>query len=246
MDRMLYLAMSAAKNTLQAQTVNSHNLANVSTTGFRADLSQFRSMPVFGEIYASRVYALQERPGTDMKNGSVNYTGNELDVAINGDGWFAVLADDGTEVYSRAGDLHISSTGILENGAGLPVLGNAGPISVPPAEKIELGADGTITIRPVGQDQKTLATLDRIKLVNPSEQDLYKGTDGQFRLKDGSTAAPDAGVRLITGALENSNVNMVEALVDMITLSRQMELNVKAMSTAEENDQSAIQLLRFN
>lgn len=246
MDRMLYLSMTAAKNTLQAQAVNSHNLANVSTTGFRADLSQFRSMPVLGEGYASRVYALEERPGIDFSHGRIDYTGNNLDVAINGDGWIAISMPDGTEAYSRAGDLRIASTGLLENGSGYPVLGNAGPISIPPADKVEIGVDGTISIRPSGQDEKTLSTIDRIKLVNPATDLLYKGIDGQFRLKDGSAAIADANVKIVAGALETSNVNMVEALVDMINLARQFEMNIKAMRSVEENDRAAAQLLRFS
>ncbi len=245
MDRMLYLAMSAAKNTLQAQTVNSHNLANTGTTGFRADLSQFRSMPVFGPGHPSRVYALQERPGIDFDHGHIDYTSNELDVAVKGEGWLAILGPDGTEAYTRAGDLHLTDTGLLENGAGYPVLGNAGPISIPPTDKIEIAVDGTISIRSAGQDEKTLAIVDRIKLVNPGNENLYKGADGLLRLKDGSVAAADASVGIISGAIESSNVNMIEALVDMISLARQFEMNINAMKTVEENDQSAAQLLRM-
>lgn len=245
MDRILYLAMSAAKNTLQAQAVNSHNLANISTPGFRADLSQFRSMPVDGDGHGSRVYALQERPGVDFSYGSMDYTGNELDIAVNGHGWFAIMLPDGTEGYSRAGDLRITATGILANGAGYPILGNAGPITLTPADKIEIAVDGTISIRPTGQDEKTITVLDRIKLVNPPDDSLYKGMDGQFRMKDGSAAVPDASIRLVPGALEMSNVSMVEGLVDMISLARQFEMSIKAMETAEANDQSAQTLLRF-
>ena len=245
MDRALYLSMTAASNTLQAQAVNSHNLANASTTGFRADLSQFRSMPVFGDGYASRVYALVERPGIDFSEGSINYSGNELDIAISGNGMIAIQMPDGSEAYTRAGDLHITSTGLLENGAGYLVLGNAGPISMPQAEKIEIAADGTITIRPVGQDEKTLAIIDRIKLVNPDKESLYKAADGQFRIKDGSLAVADASVRIIPGALESSNVNMVEALVNMISLARQFEMHIKVMRSVEENDRVGTGILRL-
>ena len=186
MDRMLYLAMTAAKNTLQSQATNSHNLANVNTSGFRADLAQFRSIPVIGEGLDTRVYALQERPGVDHSVGSIHHTGNALDIAINGEGMFAVMMPDGTEAYTRAGDLRISDTGLLENGAGYQVLGNGGPILIPQNNKLEIASDGTITIRPAGQDEKTLATVDRIKLVNPDLEQLYKGQDGQFHMKDGS------------------------------------------------------------
>jgi flagellar basal-body rod protein FlgF len=245
-DRMLYLSMTAAKNTMQAQTVNSHNLANVSTAGFRADLSRFVSMPLNGAGFDSRIYALQETPGVNFAPGAVQQTGNPLDMAIDGEGFMAILLPDGTEGYTRAGNLRVSSTGMLETGGGYAVMGNGGPIFIPPAENIEIGGDGTITIRPVGQDEKTLATVNRIKLVNPDTANLQKTEDGQLRMKDGTTASSDASVKVTSGAMETSNVNMVEALVDMISLARQFEMNIKAMQTAKENDESAAQMLRIN
>ncbi len=245
MDRMLYMSMTAAKNTMQAQAVNSHNLANVSTTGFRADLSRFTSMPINGTGFDSRIYALQETPGVNFEAGALQQTGNPLDIAIEGKGMMAIMLPDGSEAYTRAGDLRISSTGMLETGAGYPVMGNGGPVVIPPAQNIEVGSDGTITIRPVGQDEKTLATVNRIKLVNPPVELLQKTNDGQLKLKDGANVEPDASVRVISGALESSNVNMVEALVDMISLARQFEMNIKAMQTAKENDESAAQMLRL-
>lgn len=245
MDRMLYLAMTAAKNILQAQAVNSHNLANVNTSGFRADLSQFISVPVAGKGFASRVYAVQDQPGTDFSHGRIDHTGNNLDIVVNGNGWIAIQMPDGSEAYTRAGDLRVSSTGLLENGAGYPVTGNSGPVSIPLADKIEIGGDGTISIHPTGQDEKTLSTIDRIKLVNPPIESLYKGKDGQFRLKDGGVAEADSSVHIVSGALESSNVNTVAALVDMIDLARQFEMSVKAMRSVEENDRTATQLLRL-
>lgn len=238
MDRMLYLAMTSAKQTMLAQSVNSNNLANATTTGFKQDLEQFRSMPVYGPGMPSRVYAMSERPATDFAAGSFNTTGRSLDMAVNGDGWLAVQAADGNEAYTRAGDLRIDATGTLTTGAGHPVIGNnGGPIVVPPAEAIEIGADGTISIRPVGQASNTLAEVDRIKLVNPNPDDLTKGEDGLIRLKPGRDPAPaDAAVQLVSGALEGSNVNTVEAMVKMIELQRQYEMQVKMMKTAKEND----------
>ena len=229
MDRMLYLAMSAASNVMTAQAVNSHNLANVNTTGFKADLSQVRSMPVFGEVHPSRVYALAERPGINLDQGTVQHTGRDLDIAVNGNGWIVVQADDGTEAMTRAGDLRVSSTGLLENGAGRLVLGDGGPITMPPFTKIDIGSDGTITIRPAGQDEKTLATIGRIKLVNPPAEDLVKGQDGLFRLRDGSQPLPDASV-----------------LIKMIELSRKFEMHMKAMSTVQQNDEVATSMLNMN
>lgn len=240
---MLYLSMSGAKNTLIAQAVNSHNLANASTTGFREDLSQFRSMPVFGEVHPSRVYAMEERPSANFNHGSITHTGNDLDVAIDDQGWFAVQSFDGTEAYTRRGDFRINTLGLLENGAGQLVLGDGGPIAVPPSQEIEIAVDGTISIRPVGQDERTLATVARLRLVNPPVEELEKGEDGLFRLKDGNNAAPDAFVRVTAGSLETSNVNMIKSMVKMIELARQFEMDLKAMATVKENDEVATRML---
>ena len=246
MDRMLYLSMAAARNTMQAQAVNSHNLANVNTAGFRADLSRFINMPLSGEGFDSRIYSLQETPGVNFAQGTIQQTGNPLDISIEGEGMLAIMLANGTEGYTRGGDLRINSAGMLETGAGYQVMGNGGPIIVPPAEKIEIGSDGTITIRPVGQDEKTLATVNRIKLVNPDVADLVKTEDGQLRHRDGLVVPPDASVRVTAGALESSNVNMVEALVNMISLARQYEMNIKTMQTVKENDESAARMLRIS
>lgn len=245
MDRMLYVAMSGAKQIMLAQAVNNNNLANVGTSGFRADLDAFRSMPVFGPGYPSRVYAMTERPGADMSAGSFTTTGRELDVAVNGQGWIAVQAPDGSEAYSRAGDLRVSVNGQLETGAGRPVLGNGGPIAVPPFEKLEIGADGTISILPVGQAPNALAVVDRIKLVNPPSRDMEKGVDGLMRVKGRGDVPPDASVSLANGVLESSNVNAVEAMVKMIELSRHYETQIKMMGIAKENDVAVTQLMRM-
>lgn len=247
MDRMLYLAMTGAKQTMVSQAVNTNNLANVSTTGFKADLEQFRSMPVFGPGMPSRVYAMAESPATDLTNGTFRTTGRELDVAIQGDGWIAVQAPDGTEAYTRAGDLHIDGSGLLTTGTGLPVIGtNGGPILVPENEKFEVGIDGTISVRPVGQAASALAEIDRIKLVNPPLETLSKAEYGLMVMEDGEAAPPDANIRIMSGMLETSNVNAVESMVNMIELSRQYEMQVKMMKTAEENDASATQMMRMS
>ncbi len=244
MDRMLYVAMSGAKETLLAQGVNNNNLANVSTTGFRADLQQFRSMPVFGNGHPTRVYAMSENPATDYSGGSVVRTDRDLDVAINGDGWIAVQAKDGTEAYTRAGDLRTDVNGMLTTGTGLPVMGDGGPIAIPPAEKVIIAADGTISIRPNGANPDELAVVERIKLVNPDLQDMEKGVDGLIRTTNGEPAEADATVRLTQGAVEGSNVNTAEALTDMIELSRRYEFQVKMMKTADENAEKSAAIMR--
>jgi flagellar basal-body rod protein FlgF len=246
MDRMLYLAMTGAKQTMVSQAVNTNNLANVSTTGFKADLEQFRSMPVYGPGMPSRVYAMTESPATDLSSGTFRTTGRDLDVAIQGNGWIAVQAADGSEAFTRAGDLHVDGSGLLTTGTGLPVIGtNGGPILVPQNEKFEIGIDGTISVRPVGQAASTLAEVDRIKLVNPQPESMRKNENGLMELEDGQSAAPDATIRIMSGVLETSNVNAVESMVNMIELSRQYEMQVKMMKTAEENDASVTQMMRL-
>ena len=246
MDRMIYLAMSAAQQMMNGQALAAHNLANANTVGFKADFEAARSMPVYGNGLPTRAYAMLERPGTSFAPGSIETTGNDLDIAINGDGYLAVQAPDGSEAYSRAGDLQLNVNGQLRTGAGRPVLGNGGPIALPPSESITIGVDGTISIRPVGQEASTLAQVDRIRLVNPDVTQLRKGADGLFRLADQSNAPPDAAVRVTTGALERSNVNSVAEMVQLITNSRQYEMAVKAMSTAQQIDTAGAKLLSLS
>ena len=244
MDDMLYVAMSGAKETLIAQGNASNNLANASTTGFLADLNQFRSMPVFGNGHPTRVFAMDERPVTDFSFGAVQHTGRDLDIALKDGGWLAVQAKDGGEAYSRRGDLQVDENGLLKTGNDLPVMGNGGPIAIPPFEKIEIGVDGTVSIRPLGATGEQLAVVDRIKLVAPQYDAMKKGEDGLFRLKEGGEADADPAQRVVGGALNASNVNVVNEMVDMIELSRRFELQVKMMRTAEEDADAAAALLK--
>ena len=236
MDRMLFISMNAAQQTMLAQATNANNLANVNTTGFRADLEQFRSMPVFGEGLPTRVYSMTERPATDYQQGSVQSTGRELDISVQGEGFIAVMGKDGREGYTRAGDMHVTELGQLVTGTGLPVMGEGGPIAIPPAEKIDIGADGTISVRPIGGAENELAVIDRIKLVKP----------GLMRMADGTEAPLDATVKVASGTIEGSNVNAVGALVNMIELQRKYEMQVKMMSTAEENSAASARMLQLN
>jgi flagellar basal-body rod protein FlgF len=244
MDRMLYLAMTGAKHTLQAQQHNNHNLANANTPGFRADLDSFLSAPVQGPGLPSRVYSQETSVGSDFSQGTMLSTGRDLDIAVNGEGWIAVQAEDGTEAYTRRGDLHINPVGLLETGSGELVLGNAGPIAIPPAQKLTIGSDGTISIVPLGQDANTLAVVDRIRLVKPEAQQVVKGEDGLFRHRDGNPAEPDAAVQISSGTLEGSNVNTVDALVKMIDHARSYEAYIKLIAAAKQNDETSSQLLR--
>jgi len=245
MDRSLYIAMSGAKQTLSAQTANANNLANAQTTGFKSDWEQFRSMPVFGAGFPTRVYAMTERPGTDFSSGPMQTTGRELDVAINGDGYFAVQGADGKEAYTRAGDLRISPEGLLQTGTGLQVIGQGGPISIPPAQKLEIGADGTISIIPLGSNATAIAVVDRIKMVKPAADNVEKLTDGLLHVKDGQPQAASADVRLVQGALEGSNVNAIYALVEMIELAKNFELQTKVMKSTDENSGVSAKLMQM-
>jgi flagellar basal-body rod protein FlgF len=245
MDRSLYIAMSGAKENLLAQGLNANNLANVNSDGFKADLEQARSMPVFGPGFPSRAYAMTERPATDFKAGGFKTTGRDLDVAIQGQGWIAVQSKDGSEAYTRTGDLQTTPDGRLLTGDGLPVLSADGPIVLPPYQKIEVGEDGTISVIPLGDLPPGVAAVNQIKLVNPPLDQLEKGLDGLMRVRGGGPQAGSADVKLVSGALESSNVNPVESMVHMIELQRQFELNIKMMKTLEDTEASGSQIMKL-
>lgn len=244
MDRFIYVAMTGASESLRMQATNGHNLANASTTGFRADLALFQARQVVGGGFESRAYATAVGAGWNPQVGAVQSSGRPLDVAVDGSGWIAVQARDGREAYTRAGDLRVNADGLLTSGAGHPVLGDGGPIILPTYSSIGIGVDGSVSIVPQGQGPETVAQVARIRLVDPPAADLVKGDDGLFRMRDGSEAPASAGVRLVPGSLETSNVNVADALVTMIELGRRFEFAVKAMRTAEENGAAASQLLR--
>jgi flagellar basal-body rod protein FlgF len=245
MDRAIYIAMNGAKQILTAQASNANNLANVNTAGFKTDLEQFRSQPVFGPVYPSRVYAMDERPGVNMAAGRLQTTGRDLDVAVNGEGWISVNDKNGKEAYTRAGDLHVTQQGQLVTETGLQVIGNNGPIALPPYQKLEIGADGTVSIIPQGGNATVMAAVDQIKLVNPAKDQLMKGEDGLIRVKTGQPADPAPAVKLVTGVLEGSNVSAVEEMVQMIDLQRQYELQIKLMKSVDDNGAAGSQLLKL-
>jgi len=244
MDKSLYVAMTGAKELLQAQAVNNYNLANASTTGFKANLSAFQSQAVAGTGYASRVYATDATTGWDSSEGSITATGRPLDIAIQGQGFIAVQGPDGQEAYTRNGDLHLSPDGVLETSAGQPVLGDSGPITLPPSESVKIADDGTVSVVPLGATPGTVAAVGRIKLVNPPAASLVRESGGLFQLAAGDTAPADASVKVAAGALESSNVDLASAMVNMIDLARSFDLQVKAMQTADTNAQSSSQLLQ--
>jgi flagellar basal-body rod protein FlgF len=238
MDRLIYLAMAGAKATMQRQDVLAHNLANASTTGFRAEMQAFRAVPVRGDGASTRVYALESTVGYDERAGPVQTTGRALDVAAQGKAWLAVQALDGTEAYTRAGSLQVSAEGQLVTPSGLPVLGDGGPIAVPAGATLEVASDGTISAS-TGRGRPQ--PVGRLKLVTP-DAPMDRGEDGLFRAADGELPA-DAAARLQSGALEGSNVSPVETMVAMIAAARQFEQQMKVLQGAEQREQGAAKLL---
>ena len=238
MDRLIYLAMSGAKATMQRQETLANNLANVSTVGFRAELAAFRAVPVEGSGASTRVYSLESTPGYDATPGQVAATGRNLDVAMKGASWLAVQGLDGTEAYTRGGSLDINADGNLVTTSGLTVLGDGGPIQVPPDTQVGIAADGTVS----ATDTNGRSTsIGKLKLVTP-EAPLTRGVDGLFRAGGGVLSA-DPLARVQDGALEGSNVSAVETMVAMIAAARQFEAQMKSLSNAEGNDKAASQLL---
>lgn len=246
MDRLIYIAMTGAKHTLDQQASTTNNLANATTSGFRAELNAFRAIPVQGEGGATRSFVVDSTTGADFRPGPIQQTGRDLDVAVQGDGWFAVQPEDGSEAYTRNGSLQISENGVLQTRNGLNVVGDGGPISIPPDTHINVAKDGTVSAVPAGTKPGAGQVLGRIKLVNPAEVKLVRGNDGLFRTPDGNPAEADAKVSLIGGALEGSNVNVVNEMVTMISLARQFEMQMKMLQNAESNAQRASQLLTLN
>ena len=238
MDRLIYTALSGAKATLQRQDLLANNLANVSTTGFRAEMQAFRAVPVRGDGASTRAFAAETSVGMDMRPGPIQTTGRALDVAAQGNAWFAVQAFDGTEGYTRAGSFQVSAEGQLVTPSGLPVLGDGGPINLPLNAQIDVAADGSITAT-VGNGRPQQA--GRLKLVTP-EGGMSRGDDGLFRSDQGELPA-DATARVQPGALEGSNVSAIETMVAMISAARQFEQQMKALKGAEEREQGAAKLL---
>lgn len=246
MDRALYVGMTGAIATMQAQTANSHNLANAGTVGFRAELAAAQSVNVDGAGFQSRVNSKLADNGWDSQQGSIMQTGGQLDVAMKGDNWLAVQAPDGSEAYTRAGDLKLDPNGQLRTGNGLAVLGDGGPISLPISTSIAIGNDGTITAVPQGQSAASPVVVGRLKVVTGNQTQLDRGGDGLMRPKPGTTLNPAAGDVLASGALESSNVNLATSMVNMINLARQFELQSKVMKAAEDNAQAANSLVSLN
>jgi flagellar basal-body rod protein FlgF len=246
MDRLIYTAMTGAKHALEKQATISNNLANATTTGFRAQIDQFRAVPVQGAELATRAFVVDATTGSDFRAGPIQQTGRDLDVALQGEGWLAVQAGDGSEAYTRQGSLKLDENGVLQTQTGLNVVGDGGPLSIPPGRNIAMARDGTITLVPNGSAPTGVTSVGRLKLVNPPVGDLVRGDDGLFRMKDGNPAEADTKLKVLGGALESSNVNVVDEMVNMISVARQFDMHMKMLQYAETNDNKATQLLSMS
>ncbi len=243
MDRLIYTAMTGALHTLTQQTTVSHNLANASTTGYRAQTDAFRAVPVFGDGLPTRAFVLDATTGADFTPGVIQQTNRPLDVAIQGSGWIAVQLDDGEEAYTRHGNLQVDATGVLMTRQGFQVKGEAGPISIPPETRVTIAKDGTVSILPTDPRITAVSIIGRIKLVDPPAEQLIRGEDGLFRLQEGGEAPANVNVALVEGALESSNVNVISEMVKMIALARQFDMQMKMLESAQQNAQQASEIM---
>lgn len=245
MDRLIYTAMGGAQQVLGRQAAVAQNLANASTNGYRAIESSFRAVPLVGEGLATRTYVVEQTTGANHSPGALQSTGRALDVALQGAGWIAVQTAAGTEAYTRNGNLQVSANGQLQTRDGLAVLGDGGPISVPPEGSVSIAADGTVSLASSDPPGRSVTNVGRIKLVNPDPKTILRGDDGLFRLPGDASAEADASVRLVSGSLEGSNVNLVEEMISMISLARQFDLQMQLMSNAERDAAKASEILNI-
>jgi len=245
MDKLIYVSMTGARHALEAQATVAHNLANATSSGFRAQMNALRAVQLFGEGMPTRAYVVDSTVGTDFRPGTVQQTGRPLDVAVMGRGFLAVQAPDGSEGYTRAGGMNVGPGGTLVNSQGHTVMGDGGPIAVPPDVNVTIAKDGTVSAVPAN-GRGAVNVLGRLKLVNPPEASLTRSEDGLFRLKDGGTAPAENSVTVASSAIEGSNVNAVEQLVAMISHARAFEAHMKMLSNADQNDRQANQLLSMN
>lgn len=243
MDKLIYTAMTGAKATMGQQAAVANNLANASTTGFRAELHRLRAVQVQSDALPTRAFVVDATVATDYTPGPLLHTGRSLDVAVNGKGWLAVTLPDGSEAYTRSGSLEIDENGVLRSQNGLEVAGDGGPLAIPPDSAVEIGDDGTITAIPATGNRNAANVVGRLKLINPPEETLVRGDDGLFRLDTNEPAPADETVRVGGGYLEGSNVNMVEQMVTMISLARSYETQLKMLQNAQENDRAATKVI---
>ena len=243
MDRLIYTAMTGASQAFMRQAGVANNLANASTTGFRAMEHRFRAVPVQGPGAPTRAFVVDASVANVFDQGPLMATGRPLDVAVHGAGWIAVEGANGAEAYTRAGNLQVNVNGQLQTASGLNVLGDGGPIAIPPDNNITIAPDGTVSAIPSFGTPNNVNVVGRIKLVNPPEDQLVRGDDGLFRTQGGAPAEVDENVKLAAATLEGSNVNPVDSMVSMISLARQFEMQIKMLQSADANASKASQIL---
>ncbi len=245
MDRLIYTAMTGASHVLQQQAAVSENLANANTTGFRSTLNAFRAVPLVGDGLPTRTFVVDSTTGSDFTPAVLQQTGNPLDVAVQGAGWFVVQGSNGKEAYTRNGSFQISPNGLLQTRTGQNLLGDTGrPITIPPDTEVTIAKDGTISTVPSGASNlSSVILVGRLKLVNPPTNQLDRGGDGLFRMKDGSVAPADANTEVASGSLEGSNVNPIEQMVNMISLARKFDFQMKMLQNADTNAQHATSII---
>ncbi len=248
MDHLIYTAMTGAARTLEQQAVISNNLANVATTGFRAELSAARAVPLrpaAGEL-PTRVAAVAVTSASLLEQGTLAETGRALDVAVRGPGWLVVRTAQG-QALTRAGDLTTNALGDLVDARGLAVLSeDDAPIAIPERGSVTIADDGTLTALGAGDNPRDIQVVGRLKLVNPPPDALVRGADGLFRRADGQPAVMDEGVRVVAGFLEKSNVNPAQAMVGLIANARQFEMQMKLIQDAGTNAERANSILSMN
>jgi flagellar basal-body rod protein FlgF len=245
MDKLVYTAASGLKAHLASQAAIANNMANASTIGFRADRVVFDRLSLQGSDFDTRTPASAEVVDADRKAGTIQQTGRPLDVAVASDSWLTVQATDGTEAYTRRGDLEIAPSGVLQTGDGFPVIGSGGPITIPPAQSVSISADGQISIVPIGGDAKNPQVIDTLKIASAKGSDTVKGTDNLLYVRGGGVLPADVDAKIESGALEGSNVNMTQALVDMIENQRSYEVQANLMKSAKDMDESSASLMRL-
>jgi flagellar basal-body rod protein FlgF len=243
MDRLIYTAMTGARHVLDQQATVSNNLANATTNGFRAQIDAFRAVPVVADGLNTRAFVVDSTVGSNFSTGPMQTTGRPLDIAIREQGWFAVQSADGSEAYTRNGSLRVNENGLLQTTSGQNLIGEGGPIAVPPDTNITIASDGTVSTVSTEFQPGPSNVLGRLKLVNPPTAGLLRGDDGLFRQADGTPAQNDPAVRIVDGVVEGSNVNPVESMVNMISLARQFEMQMSLLKNAENNAAKATQIL---
>lgn len=243
MDRMIYTALTGMNAALARQRAVASNLANAQTTGFRAETFSLKPLTLRGPQLEARAMTEGAVRGADMSAGRVVPTGRPLDIAVRGGALIALQATDGSEVYSRRGDLTVGVGGVLENGDGRPVIGEAGPITVPPGREVTIATDGSVLAADPAAPDAPAENIGRIKLASPAGSAILKDLDGFLRVPDGGVLPADPTAEVEAGALEQSNVDTSATLIEIIEAQRSFERRSKLFSTAGEIDQAGSRLM---